>query len=52
MTLLEVVSRIRFEENLMLEYFGDQYRGYVKTTGRLLPRVNIITTSVIQTKGD
>src|SRR5919108_6517133 len=36
MTLLEVASRIRFEESLMLEYFGDQYREYMKHTGRLL----------------
>ena len=26
MTTLEVMSRIGFEENLMIEYFGDQYR--------------------------
>jgi protein-S-isoprenylcysteine O-methyltransferase Ste14 len=25
MTLLELVSRIRFEEGLMLEYFGNEY---------------------------
>jgi protein-S-isoprenylcysteine O-methyltransferase Ste14 len=52
MTALEVASRIGFEENLMLEYFGDQYREYMKRTGRLLPRMNIVTTSVVQTKGD
>lgn len=39
MTLLEVASRIGFEEDLMLEYFGDQYRDYMKKTGRLLPRL-------------
>jgi protein-S-isoprenylcysteine O-methyltransferase Ste14 len=39
MTVLEVISRIVFEENLMLEYFGNQYRDYMKTTGRLLPRL-------------
>jgi len=39
MTLIEVASRIGFEENLMLEYFGDQYREYMKRTGRLLPRL-------------
>jgi protein-S-isoprenylcysteine O-methyltransferase Ste14 len=39
MTLLEVASRIGFEENLMLEYFGDQYREYMKRTGRLLPKL-------------
>ena len=39
MTVLEVASRVGFEESLMLEYFGDQYREYVKKTGRLLPRL-------------
>lgn len=39
MTVLEVASRISFEESLMLEYFGDQYREYMKKTGRLLPRL-------------
>jgi protein-S-isoprenylcysteine O-methyltransferase Ste14 len=38
MTVLEVASRIGFEENLMLEYFGDQYRDYIKQTGRLFPK--------------
>lgn len=37
MTVLEIASRIGFEESLMLEYFGDQYRTYMKKTGRLLP---------------
>ena len=46
MTALEVASRIGFEEKLMLEYFGDQYREYMKRTGRLLPRANIVATSV------
>jgi len=41
MTVLEVASRIRFEESLMLEYFGDRYREYMQNTGRLLPRVNV-----------
>jgi protein-S-isoprenylcysteine O-methyltransferase Ste14 len=39
MTVLEVASRVGFEEALMLEYFGDQYREYMKKTGRLLPRL-------------
>ena len=39
MTVLEIASRIGFEESLMLEYFGDQYREYMKGTGRLLPRL-------------
>jgi protein-S-isoprenylcysteine O-methyltransferase Ste14 len=39
MTVIEVGSRIGFEEQLMLEYFGDGYRNYRKRTGRLLPRL-------------
>lgn len=39
MTILEVVSRIRFEEALMIEFFGDQYHEYMKKTGRLLPKI-------------
>ena len=52
MTILEVASRVSFEENLMLEYFGDQYREYMKRTGRLLPRLTIVTTSVVRNQGD
>jgi len=52
MTILEVASRIGFEEDLMLEYFGDQYREYMKRTGQLLPRVDVFTTLVVRTKGD
>jgi protein-S-isoprenylcysteine O-methyltransferase Ste14 len=37
---LEIISRIRYEEALMSEYFGEQYRAYVEKTGRLLPRLN------------
>ena len=39
MTILEITSRIGFEESLMLEYFGDQYRDYMKRTGGLLPKL-------------
>jgi len=39
MTVLEVVSRINFEEALMIEFFGEQYRKYMKKTGRLFPKV-------------
>lgn len=39
MTVIETASRIGFEENLMIEYFGDQYCDYMKRTGRLLPRL-------------
>lgn len=38
MTLLEISSRIQYEENLMIEFFGDQYREYMKTTGRIFPK--------------
>jgi protein-S-isoprenylcysteine O-methyltransferase Ste14 len=38
MTVLEVASRIGFEESLMLEFFGETYREYMKKTGRLLPK--------------
>ena len=40
MTSLEIISRIQYEEALMSEYFGEQYRLYMKKTGRLLPRLN------------
>jgi len=39
MTILDIASRIDFEESLMVEYFGDQYREYMKKTGRLLPKL-------------
>ena len=39
MTVLEIASRIGFEETLMLEYFGEQYQDYMKRTGRLLPKL-------------
>jgi protein-S-isoprenylcysteine O-methyltransferase Ste14 len=32
--------RIPSEEQMMIEQFGDEYREYVKRTGRLLPRFN------------
>ncbi len=39
MTAVDVVSRIRIEEDLMLSRFGDEYREYVRRTGRVLPRI-------------
>jgi len=39
MAILEIISRIQFEEAIMTEYFGEQYRAYMKRTGRLLPRL-------------
>ena len=38
MTALDGVSRIRIEEELMLSQFGDEYRAYMRRTGRFLPR--------------
>ncbi len=39
MTLLSVMSRIRFEEHRMAERFGERYLAYQQRTGRLLPRL-------------
>ncbi|HSL31636.1 MAG TPA: isoprenylcysteine carboxylmethyltransferase family protein [Anaerolineales bacterium] len=39
MAVIEIASRIGFEEQLMLENFGDRYRAYMERTGRLLPRI-------------
>jgi protein-S-isoprenylcysteine O-methyltransferase Ste14 len=36
-TLL-TVTRIRHEEAMMVERFGDAYREYMEKTGRFLPR--------------
>ena len=36
---LMYVARVSAEEEMMLERFGDSYRQYMKTTGRLLPRL-------------
>ncbi|MCB0832799.1 MAG: isoprenylcysteine carboxylmethyltransferase family protein [Bacteroidetes bacterium] len=38
--ILMVVVRLPREESLMTEFFGDAYLAYMKTTGRLIPRVN------------
>lgn len=37
-TALEVGSRVRFEEALLAEQFGEQYEAYRAGTGRLWPR--------------
>lgn len=39
MTTLEVTSRIRFEEALMVEYFDGKYIQYMERTGRLFPKI-------------
>jgi protein-S-isoprenylcysteine O-methyltransferase Ste14 len=38
-TAFEVASRIRFEEALLSEQFGEDYDAYMTGTGRLLPRL-------------
>jgi protein-S-isoprenylcysteine O-methyltransferase Ste14 len=38
-TSIEVISRARFEEGLMIDRFGDQYREYMQETGRFVPRL-------------
>jgi protein-S-isoprenylcysteine O-methyltransferase Ste14 len=37
-TVLETASRVRFEEALLAETFGEAYRAWARQTGRLLPR--------------
>jgi protein-S-isoprenylcysteine O-methyltransferase Ste14 len=36
---LDIASRIKTEEALMLDRFGEPYRVYMRRTGRLLPRI-------------
>jgi protein-S-isoprenylcysteine O-methyltransferase Ste14 len=38
--LLMYIARISAEEKMMIDRFGDSYRQYMKTTGRILPRLN------------
>ena len=52
MSVLEIASRIEFEENLMLEYFGDEYREYMKKTGRLLPPMPRLPASAATTQAN
>ncbi len=37
--LILTVSRIRIEEEMLIEQFGDEYREYMNHTGRLFPRL-------------
>ncbi len=37
--LFVIASRMRVEEEMMIEQFGDRYRKYMEQTGRLFPRV-------------
>jgi protein-S-isoprenylcysteine O-methyltransferase Ste14 len=41
-TLLPLyLARVKEEEQMMLDEFGDQYRSYMRKTGRLLPKCKI-----------
>ena len=35
----QFATRIPMEEELMVRQFGDEYRAYMRTTGRLIPRI-------------
>ncbi len=37
--MLFLIVRTRREEQLLIERFGDEYRDYMRTTGRFLPRI-------------
>ena len=39
MLSLMCIARISAEEQMMMDRFGDSYRQYMKTTGRMLPRL-------------
>ena len=39
LTLLIIYKRIDGEEQMMLDYFGNKYRQYMRRTRRLLPRI-------------
>lgn len=39
LSTLQYLTRVGAEERMMLEQFGDQYREYMQTTGRLIPRL-------------
>jgi protein-S-isoprenylcysteine O-methyltransferase Ste14 len=38
LTILLLTLRMLKEEQMLLDHFGDEYRAYMKRTGRLLPR--------------
>jgi protein-S-isoprenylcysteine O-methyltransferase Ste14 len=39
MTAAEVFPRMRYEEGLMLQAFGERYQDYMGRTGRVLPKI-------------
>ncbi|MBC8503809.1 MAG: isoprenylcysteine carboxylmethyltransferase family protein [Anaerolineales bacterium] len=38
-TSVDIAPRIKFEEEMVLEKFGEQYRSYLNRTGALLPHI-------------
>jgi protein-S-isoprenylcysteine O-methyltransferase Ste14 len=36
---LMYAARVRDEERMMLDQFGDEYRAYMQRTGRLIPKL-------------
>lgn len=38
-TIVDILSRIKFEEEKMLQQFGDEYHSYLQRTGALFPRI-------------
>lgn len=38
-TAIDITARVRYEERLLADQFGDQYLNYAKKTGRLIPRL-------------
>lgn len=40
--ILQYLSRVGDEEKMMLEAFGEEYREYMETTGRIFPRIGDI----------
>jgi protein-S-isoprenylcysteine O-methyltransferase Ste14 len=36
---LMYLTRVRDEEQMLIDQFGDEYRAYMRRTGRLLPRL-------------
>ena len=40
MTALDVIDRINAEEAMLMDQFGEEYRAYAGTTGRLYVRLS------------
>jgi protein-S-isoprenylcysteine O-methyltransferase Ste14 len=37
--MIIMIARTPFEENMMIEKFGEQYRAYMRQTGKFLPKL-------------